>query len=126
MTSKHYGWHKRWTLAPDRLSAEHATGLRVRYVAGQAHAENMAITQLVLIEQHGGHNAPAMAGRLMREAQMLLDFALTRDARRAEFEAETARLLAGKNGAKLKASIESLDPPVGQSARSPRVAQSVK
>lgn len=71
MTSKKYGWQKRWQV--DRLAgtAHHDTGLQVAIVGGEPNANNAQQVQDALAVKHG-HNAPEMVRRLLKEARLLL------------------------------------------------------
>ena len=71
MTSKKYGWQKRWQV--DRMAgkAEHDTGLKIAIVGGQPQAINADDVQAALSVKHG-HNAPEMVRRLLKEARILL------------------------------------------------------
>lgn len=72
MTSKHYRWQTRWQLDTAAGLATHESGLRVRLAAGQApQPENAAEVQAQLAQHHGGHNAPLMLARLLKEAGQL-------------------------------------------------------
>lgn len=71
MTSKKYGWQKRWTVDSAAGTAHHDTGLQVAGVGGQVRANNAQQVQQVLAEKHG-HNAPQMVQRLLKEARILL------------------------------------------------------
>ena len=70
MTSKKYGWQKRWQVHGDG-TARHETGLMVRMNGGQATANNSQQVQAALAVKHG-HNAAEMIRRLLKEANMLM------------------------------------------------------
>jgi hypothetical protein len=85
MTSKHYGWQKRWRLDLTAGTAEHDSGLQVRIVqtlrGPSAVALNAdAIVQALAVKH--GHNAPQMIERMLREAGRLHAEALAGGARR--------------------------------------------
>ncbi len=71
MTSKKYGWQKRWQVDRAAGTAQHETGLQVAVAGGQVLANNAQQVQTVLAEKHG-HNAPEMVQRLLKEARILL------------------------------------------------------
>ncbi len=71
MTSKKYGWQKRWHVDRAAGTAHHDTGLQVAMAGGQPHANNAMQVQTVLAEKHG-HNAAEMVQRLLKEARILL------------------------------------------------------
>ena len=71
MTSKKYGWQKRWQVDRAAGTAHHDTGLQVAAAGGQVRANNAQQVQTVLAEKHG-HNAPEMVQRLLKEARILL------------------------------------------------------
>lgn len=71
MTSKKYGWQKRWQVDRAAGTAQHETGLHVAAAGGQVRANNAQQVQTVLAEKHG-HNAPEMVQRLLKEARILL------------------------------------------------------
>lgn len=71
MTSKRYGWQKRWTVDQAAGTAHHDTGLQVRLSGGQVSANNANQVQESLAIKHG-HNAPEMVRRLLKEARILL------------------------------------------------------
>lgn len=71
MTSKKYGWQKRWTVDRGAGTAQHDTGLQVALLGDQVRANNAQQVQTVLAEKHG-HNAPEMVQRLLKEARILL------------------------------------------------------
>lgn len=85
MPSKNYGWHKQWALDLPGLTATHETGFVVRYIA----LEDMPVTVqgvntlaiVAALQVKHGHNAGAMVHRLKKEAAMLYDFAVARQAR---------------------------------------------
>jgi hypothetical protein len=84
MPSKNYGWHKLWTLDMPGLTATHETGLAVRYIKTDAAVIVQTINAVAIaaaLEPKHGHNAGAMIHRLKREAAMLWDFAIARQAR---------------------------------------------
>lgn len=70
MTSRRYGWQKRWQLGEGE--ARHDTGLVVRLVDGLAVAVNATEIIAALTPKHGAGNAPLMVARLEREAAQLL------------------------------------------------------
>ena len=103
MSSKHYKWQARWTVDVPSQTAEHETGLRVRYfriidgvaqygttdddvVLGIAtcvdNSKWIAITTLAirdavfdqLVEKNGEHNTPQMIVRLAREAVQIWEY----------------------------------------------------
>ena len=84
MPSKNYGWHKLWALDMPGLKATHDTGFAVRYIRTDAavivEPVNMREVAAALEAKHG-HNASAMCYRLKKEAQMLWDHAIERQAR---------------------------------------------
>ena len=71
MTSKKYGWQKRWQINQAAGTGLHETGLQVVLVGGQPTARNADDVQAALSVKHG-HNAPEMVRRLMKEARILL------------------------------------------------------
>ena len=74
MTSKHYRWQALWQIDQDDGMAVHDSGLRVCLKDGSGEAENAGAMVLLLIPDHGEHNAHAMVQRLVREgAQLLID-----------------------------------------------------
>ena len=85
MPGKNYGWHKRWALDMPGLTTAHETGFAVRYIVA---ADLPVIVQTVnaaaiaaALEPKHGHNAGAMVHRLKKEAAMLYEFAIARQAR---------------------------------------------
>lgn len=72
MTSKKYGWHKRWTIDKATGQARHDTGLTVNFLGGEPRAINAQQVEQQLSVKHG-HNAPTMVSRLMKEARLLKD-----------------------------------------------------
>jgi hypothetical protein len=70
MTSKHYGWQRRWAIDRAAGTGRHECGLAVRYSAGRIVADNQAATIAELSVKHG-HNAAAMVARMLREAEAL-------------------------------------------------------
>ena len=85
MPSKNYGWHKQWMLDLPGLTATHETGFAVRYIVAPGlpvtvQSINAHETAKALEPKHG-HNAGAMVHRLKKEAAMLYDFAIARQAR---------------------------------------------
>lgn len=74
MTSKHYRWQALWQIDQEDGVAVHDSGLRVRFKDGSGRAENADAAVLLLVPDHGEHNAHAMVQRLVREgAQLLID-----------------------------------------------------
>jgi len=71
MTSKKYGWQKRWQVDTATRTAHHDTGLHVAALGGNVSANNAAQVQQALTAKHG-HNAPEMVRRLLKEARILL------------------------------------------------------
>lgn len=71
MTSKKYGWQKRWQVDIDGGLAQHDTGLQVSMIRGELRAGNAQQVQTALAVKHG-HNAPEMVRRLLKEARILL------------------------------------------------------
>lgn len=88
MTSKHFGWHRRWQLDLAAGRATHDTGLIATY---STHTRGHPVATLsdpnnvtpALQAKHGGHNLPQMLARLQREALDLRAFAIQRENRRA-------------------------------------------
>jgi hypothetical protein len=99
MPSKHYGWHKRWTLMMSSSTstwgiktpeaATHETGFKVTFGCLSASTEGASVqaivyplnpeeTRLSLTAKHG-HNAEKMVQRLVKEAHMLASFAIRRE-----------------------------------------------
>lgn len=72
MTSKHYGWQKRWTIDRQAGRAQHDTGLTVIVTGGDPRAINALQVQQQLSVNHG-HNAPEMVRRLMKEVRILME-----------------------------------------------------
>lgn len=97
MTSKHFNWHKRWTVDLDNGLATHASGLVIHFLALplseaqiQAHDSDAAVGKCWTLDgrewgcvttplmaeaafenlkaTHGPHNAQPMLARLFREA----------------------------------------------------------
>lgn len=109
MPSKNYGWHKLWTLDMPGLTATHETGFAVRYIVAPdvpviVQTVNAAAIAAALEPKHG-HNAGAMVHRLKKEAAMLYEFAIARQARvqaaiaREERKATRAAMRAEEVGA---------------------------
>ena len=71
MTSKKYGWQKRWAVDHTAGTAQHDTGLMVRMMGGQVSPNNAQQVETALSAKHG-HNAPEMVRRLLKEAQILM------------------------------------------------------
>lgn len=72
MTSKHYGWQKRWTVNHAAGSARHEHGLVVlQDMAGRRQVIGAETVAESLRPKHG-HNADAMVQRLIKEAGILL------------------------------------------------------
>ena len=83
MTSKHYRWQTRWAVDKAAGTARHECGLVVR-VSGPgvpAAADNAPKILAALAVKHGGHNAPRMLERMLREAAELIASDRPRDAR---------------------------------------------
>ena len=71
MTSKHYKWQLRWSQDPAAGTLTHQCGLQVRVIEGRASALNQAEVMPALVAKNGGHNAPQMLARMLREAAQL-------------------------------------------------------
>lgn len=75
MTSRHYRWQTRWRVDLAARTAAHDCGLIVRLVdtprGPGAEPVNAAAIELELAKTHGGHNAPRMVVRMLREARQL-------------------------------------------------------
>lgn len=71
MTSRHHKWQARWQIDRPAALATHESGLRVSLQGGQVRAVNGATLVDELAKTHGGHNAPRMLARLLREAAQL-------------------------------------------------------
>lgn len=74
MSSKHYGWHKRWQVDLATGLCTHDTGLRVQISAGGAGAQalNWPEIERALAVKHG-HNTAAMGRRLLDEARRVFN-----------------------------------------------------
>ena len=72
MTSKKYGWQKRWTINQETGQAHHDTGLTVNFLGGQPRPINAQQVERELSVKHG-HNAPTMVARLVKEARILME-----------------------------------------------------
>lgn len=73
--SPRYLWQKRWRIDAGTRSAVHECGLIVRFdappstgIKGPGLPMNLPETVQALSVENGGHNAPIMARRLLREA----------------------------------------------------------
>lgn len=75
MTSKHFKWQARWRLDLAAGTADHDTGFQARLVQTArgpgAEALNAEATIQALATKHGGHNAPLMIERMLREVRQL-------------------------------------------------------
>ena len=85
MTSKHYGWQKRWRFDIQAGTGSHDSGLHVQFILHPGRRADARITdpnnvKPALLAKHGGHNLPAMLARLTREALQLRAAALEKAA----------------------------------------------
>ncbi|MCV2349297.1 hypothetical protein [Paucibacter sp. Y2R2-4] len=83
MTSKHYGWQKRWRVDLAARQAVHESGLIVEYTQDPADPAAWdgellpdPAVHAALIAKHGPHNIGPMMARLMREAGQIYKEAL--------------------------------------------------
>ena len=72
MTSRHYKWQTRWTLDIPAGIAVHDSGFIVAFSSGTVgQALNADAILPALTAKNGGHNAPLMIDRMLREARQL-------------------------------------------------------
>ena len=76
MTSKHYRWQLKWALDLKSLEAKHECGFLVRFTRDgeRLRMQPANKTQIIaeLTVKNGGHNAPRMVERMVREAAELM------------------------------------------------------
>lgn len=86
MTSKNYGWQKRWQLDLAANTATHESRIVVQFTPGPGGQVQAAMTDPegvtpALLAHHGGHNLPLRLARLTREALQMRAAALEKAAR---------------------------------------------
>ena len=78
MTSKHWKWQARWTVNLAARVAVHDSGIRVNLAGPRPTVEDYPAALAQLAATHGGHNAPRMLARMLREAAEVAEAAAAR------------------------------------------------